>query len=89
MTEEFSKNLEREEKGSRGIGGSEFDARLDNLRLQRLWQLFVKKQITPENKEGVIYLDTTNNKLCFGIDGKWAHITFTTTSTSSTSTSTS
>jgi len=86
-TDDFDETMERDPKPPRPIKGDEFEARLDLLKIQRLWQMFEKGQITPEHGDGVMYIDTDTQKIAVSMGGKWINLLWTSTSTSSTSTS--
>jgi len=91
----FDRNLARpvgeEVKTPDYLGGAKFDAKLDELMLNRIIRLKnLDKQPQGNNDVGKIYYDRNQGKakMWTGAVGKWADIVYTSTSTTTTSTST-
>ena len=73
------------------ISGESFDARLDEMAINRVVQFKDIRKTPQGNDPGKTYWDGENKKLKIWIDsiGQWADIEYTSTSTSTTSSSTS
>ena len=73
------------------IGGAKFDARLDEMVINRMFKLKDVRQQPQGNEPGKIYWDGANKKFKLWVDaiGGWVDVVYTSTSTSTTSSSSS
>lgn len=90
----FDQFLERPRQGSPTladyIGGSEFDAKLDEILFNRMIKLKDLREKPQGNDLGKIYWDGENSKFKLWIGtGGWADVIYTSTSTSSSTSTTS
>lgn len=72
------------------IGGSDFDAQLDDMLFSRMLKLKNLPTLPQGNSDvGKIFWDSTNKKYKIWLGNQWGDVQITTTSTSSTSSSSS